>query len=227
MLQGSTVKKLKAQRQLMAAHGAGAPRLPALFSRPRRLLRMPSRGLRARWGCCPPRLQPPPPPAAPITWTSHCLPTFLLSPQKTWFYFYIVAIFIFTEEKTSVKSSLHLKSFNMANETPPHTTILRYCADKTDVVHRAEAHLVSSVFSSEHLKKSRSPYFIKGTHSCYWANVVGDGDQRCSGEVLFTDSLSLLLAYHVSKAVKEEKKHAATEPKGNTAQRNLNVTLLR
>ena len=51
-----------------------------------------------------------------------------------------------------------------------------------------------------------SPYFIKGTHSCYWANVVGDGDQSRSGKVLFTHSLSLLLAHHVSKAVMEKKK---------------------
>lgn len=50
-----------------------------------------------------------------------------------------------------------------------------------------------------------SPYFIKGTHSRYGANVVGDGDQSRSGEVLFTDSLSLLLAHHVSKAVMGKK----------------------
>lgn len=49
-----------------------------------------------------------------------------------------------------------------------------------------------------------SPYFIKGTHSRYGANVVGDGDQSRSGEVLFSDSLSLLLAHHVSKAAMGE-----------------------
>lgn len=53
------------------------------------------------------------------------------------------------------------------------------------------------------------PYFIKGTHSCYGANVVGDGDQSCSGKVLLTGRLSLLLAHHVSKTVVEEKKFIA------------------
>lgn len=50
-----------------------------------------------------------------------------------------------------------------------------------------------------------SPYFVKSTHSCYGANVVGDGDQSCSGEVLLTGSFSLLLAHHVSKTEVEEK----------------------
>lgn len=86
--------------------------------------------------------------------------------------------------------------------TPPHMTTSRPI--------RAKQMLYSwwgtLRILSEQLKKFMSPYFIKGTHSCYRANVVGDGDQSCSGEVLFTGSLSLLLAHHVSKAVLGGKK---------------------
>ena len=63
-----------------------------------------------------------------------------------------------------------------------------------------------------------SPYFIKGTHSCYWANVVGDGDQSRSGKVLFTHSFSLLLAHHVSKAMME-KKNLIAKPKATQLNR--------
>lgn len=62
------------------------------------------------------------------------------------------------------------------------------------------------------------PYFIKGTHSCYGANVVGDGDQSCSGKILLTGRLSLLLAHHVSKTVVEEK-HFTAETKATQSRR--------
>lgn len=45
-------------------------------------------------------------------------------------------------------------------------------------------------------------YLIKGTHPRYGADVVGDGDQSGPGQVLFADRFPLLLAHHVSKAVK-------------------------
>lgn len=99
-----------------------------------------------------------------------------------------------------------MKSFNFASETNSTTYDYMWALFGEDrCCTQGGAHSGSSVFSSERLKKPMSPYFIKGTHSCYGANVVGDGDQSRSGEVLFTDSLSLLLAHHVSKAVMEKK----------------------
>lgn len=91
-----------------------------------------------------------------------------------------------------------MKSFKFANETNSATYGHIEAPEKTNVVRKVGPTL-------EQLQKSTSPYFIKGTHSCDRANVVGDSDQGRSGEVLFTDSLSLLLAHHVAKAVIKKK----------------------
>lgn len=47
-------------------------------------------------------------------------------------------------------------------------------------------------------------YLIDSTHPCDGSYVVGDGDQRRSGQVLLTDAVSLLFAHHVTKTVKEQ-----------------------
>jgi len=44
-------------------------------------------------------------------------------------------------------------------------------------------------------------YLIECTHPRDGADVVGDGCQGGLGQVLFADSLPLLLAHHVSKTV--------------------------
>lgn len=96
--------------------------------------------------------------------------------------------------------------------------------------HSSGGPLVRSVLSSEHLKNSACPYFIEGAHSCYRADVVGDGDEGGSGQVLLTDRLSLLLAHHVPKAGRERKRPDA-EPKATQtteltrSSTNVNVTL--
>lgn len=46
-------------------------------------------------------------------------------------------------------------------------------------------------------------YLVDRTHACDGADVVGDGDQRGSGQVLLADAVSLLFAHHVTKAVKK------------------------
>lgn len=57
--------------------------------------------------------------------------------------------------------------------------------------------------SSSRQQGKRFPkYLIKGTHPRYGADVVGDGDQSGPGQVLLADRFPLLLAHHVSKAVK-------------------------
>lgn len=47
------------------------------------------------------------------------------------------------------------------------------------------------------------PYLVDGTHACDGPDVVGDGDQRRSGQVLLADAVPLLFAHHVTKAVKK------------------------
>lgn len=47
------------------------------------------------------------------------------------------------------------------------------------------------------------PYLVDGAHACDGPDVVGDGDQRRSGQVLLADAVPLLFAHHVTKAVKK------------------------
>lgn len=46
-----------------------------------------------------------------------------------------------------------------------------------------------------------APYLVDGAHACDGSDVVGDGDQRGSGQVLLADAVPLLFAHHVAKAV--------------------------
>lgn len=102
--------------------------------------------------------------------------------------------------------NLHLQSVNLTlNKPHPTGLYLGTVLGKEKLRHGAPSG--SSGFSLEQLKKLMSPYFIKGTHSRYGANVVGDGDQSRSGKVLFSDSLSLLLAHHVSKTAMGKTRH--------------------
>lgn len=47
------------------------------------------------------------------------------------------------------------------------------------------------------------PYLIQCTHPSNGADIVGDGDQCGSGEVLLADGISLFLTHHVAKAMLE------------------------
>lgn len=47
------------------------------------------------------------------------------------------------------------------------------------------------------------PYLIQCTHPSNGADVVGDGDQGGTGEVLLADGLSLFFTHHVAKAMLE------------------------
>lgn len=47
------------------------------------------------------------------------------------------------------------------------------------------------------------PHLVQRTHPSNGADVVGDGDQCGSGEVLLADGFSLFLTHHVAKAMLE------------------------
>lgn len=66
------------------------------------------------------------------------------------------------------------------------------------------------------------PYLVDSAHACDRSNVVGDGDQRSSGQVLLADAVPLLFAHHVTKAV--EKSRAELSTHDLTANRYKNAT---
>lgn len=48
---------------------------------------------------------------------------------------------------------------------------------------------------------------IESTHPGDGADVIGDGDQHCSGQVLLRHRLSLLFEHHVPKTIMKIAKH--------------------
>lgn len=54
------------------------------------------------------------------------------------------------------------------------------------------------------------PYLVDGAHACDGSDVVGDGDQRGSGQVLLADAVPLLFAHHVTKAVEKSRAELST-----------------
>lgn len=83
--------------------------------------------------------------------------------------------------------------------------------------HRKEAERKEETTSrdtrAERLSKERGFYvdvyfitnLIEGAHPGDGADVVGDGDQRCSGQVFFGHRLPLLFGHHVAKTVRSKR----------------------
>lgn len=68
--------------------------------------------------------------------------------------------------------------------------------------------LNKSLLKTTWLTKQKNPItdLIESTHPGDGADVVGDGDQRCSGQVLFGHRLPLLFGHHVAETTRAKHK---------------------